>query len=144
MTASLDAAISAYTRFFETMTDASVEGFRELAAPGVRYRDPFADAKGIDAVIAYMHKWFKDMDGLRFELGDHAQVGNVVMSHWIMHFRLKKLPRNQWKVEGMSRITVDDNQKVIDQVDYWDSAPLLEAVPLLGRVVAFLKRAASA
>jgi len=144
MTASLDAAISAYTRFFETMTDASVEEFRELAAPDVRYRDPFADAKGIDAVVAYMHKWFRDMDGLRFELGNHAQVGDVVLSHWAMHFRLRKLPRKQWKVEGMSRITVDGNQKVIDQVDYWDSAPLLEAFPLLGRVVGFVKKTAAA
>lgn len=134
------AAVMAGLRFFETLTDASVEDFRALASPGVRYRDPFVDAKGIEAVVAYMHKWFSGMDDLRFEFVHHAQAGNVLMSHWLMHFRVRKMPKKQWTLEGMSTTTFDDQEKVIDQVDYWDSAPLLEAFPLLGRVVGLIKK----
>lgn len=140
MAAPSPSTITAGLRFFETLTDASVEDIRSLASPQMRYRDPFADAKGIDAVVAYMHKWFAGMDGLRFEFVDHAQTGHVLLSHWRMHFRIRKMPRKQWTLEGMSRTTFNEDGKVIDQVDYWDSAPLLEAFPLLGRVVALIRK----
>lgn len=140
MAAPSPSTITACLSFFETLTDASVENVRALASPQTRYRDPFADAQGIDAVVAYMHKWFAGMDDLRFEFVDHAQTGQVLLSHWRMHFRIRKLPKKQWTLEGMSRTTFNDDGKVIDQVDYWDSAPLLEAFPVLGRVVGLIRK----
>ena len=140
MGAPSESTVLACMRFFETLTDATVEDIRALAAPNIRYRDPFADAKGIDAVVAYLHKWFQDLDDIRFERGDSAQAGNVLLSHWFMYFRLKKIPKKEWTLEGMSRTIFNDDGKVIDHIDYWDSAPLLAAFPLLGRAVGLIRK----
>jgi steroid delta-isomerase len=136
----LDAALIRYQQFIEHLTDESVEEFRELASPNVRYRDPLKDAKGIDAAVAYMHKWFADLDGLQFEIKGYARDGRQVFSDWRMTFRIKKLPKKLWELDGVSKIVFDDAGKVEDQIDYWDTSPLLESFPVLGKVVTLIKK----
>lgn len=132
--------IARYQAFFESLTDSSVEDFRNLAAPTVRYRDPLMDARGIDAVAASMHKWFRDMDGIQFHMTRHAADDLVVFQHWTMKFRVKKLPKRLWELEGMSKVTFDDSGRVVDHIDYWDTSPLFESVPVLGAAVKLIKK----
>jgi hypothetical protein len=136
----LDKAIASYQAFFENLTDETVEDLRILATPHVRYRDPTMDSKGIDAVTASMHKWFRDLDGIQFRITGGAVDGLVLYSHWIMTFRIRKLPKRLWELEGMSRITFEEDGKISDQVDYWDSSPMLESVPILGKIVTMIKK----
>jgi steroid delta-isomerase len=135
-----DEAIARYKAFFETLTDESVEDLRMLATPHVRYRDPTMDSKGIDAVTASMHKWFHDLEGIKFVITGHAVNGLVLYSQWIMTFRIRKLPKRLWELEGMSKVTFDKDGKVSDQIDYWDSSPMLEGVPVLGKIVTLVKK----
>lgn len=129
-----------YVAFFESLSDESVDDIRQLASPQMRYRDPLTDRHGIDAVTDYMHEWFKTMDDLRFTVDHHAVDGHVVLSHWYMNFRIRRLPRRPWTIEGMSKVDFDAEGKVVQQVDCWDATPLLQAVPLLGRVVTLTRR----
>ncbi|MEQ8798571.1 MAG: nuclear transport factor 2 family protein [Salinisphaeraceae bacterium] len=135
-----DDVIATYQAFFENLTDASVEDFRNLAVDDVRYRDPLMDSQGIDAVVSSMYKWFHDMDGIQFRMMQHAQTDLVLFQHWVMTFRIRKLPRRLWELEGVSRVTFDTAGKVVDQIDYWDTAPMFESVPVLGRAVWLIKR----
>ena len=132
--------IQRYHAFFEQLTDDRVEGFRDIAADNVRYRDPLMDSQGIDAVIASMHKWFEDLDDIQFTMKEHAETGLVMFQHWTMQLRVKKLPKHLWLLEGLSKITFDENGKVIDQIDYWDTAPIFESVPVLGSATRLIKR----
>ncbi len=135
-----DDVIATYQAFFENLTDERVEDFRNLAADEVRYRDPLMDSRGIDAVVSSMHKWFQDMDGIQFRMMKHAQTDLVLFQHWVMTFRIRKLPKRLWELEGVSRVTFDTAGKVVDQIDYWDTAPMFESVPVLGRAVRLIKR----
>jgi hypothetical protein len=132
--------VSRYQAFFENLTDERVENFRDLATATVRYRDPLMDSKGIDAVVASMHKWFKDMEEIQFQITKHAQEELVLFQNWIMRFRIRKLPKRLWELEGVSIVTFDESGKVIDQIDYWDTAPMFESVPVLGSAVKLIKR----
>ena len=136
----LENAAATYLAFFEGLSDESVDGLRRLAAPEMRYRDPLTDRRGIDAVTDYMHKWFQTMDDLSFDVGLHAVHGNVVLSQWNMKFRIRRMPRRPWVIEGMSTVGLNTEGKVTEQVDYWDATPLLQAVPILGRVVTLTRR----
>lgn len=131
---------SRYQAFFENLTSENVEDFRDLAAADVRYRDPFTDAKGIDAAIAYMREWFQNMDELQFILEDSAVNGQIAFQEWTMKFRFRRNPKQSWELEGVSKITFDSMGKVIDHIDYWDSSPLLESVPFLGKAVTLIKK----
>jgi steroid delta-isomerase len=136
----LDATLIRYKRFFEQLTDESVEEFREFASPNVRYRDPMMDAKGVDVVLAQMQKWFTDFDDFQFEIKDYAQHGQQAFSHWQMTFRIKKSPKKLWELDGLSKIIFDDAGKIEDQIDYWDVSPLLESFPVLCKVVTLIKK----
>ncbi|NOR40653.1 MAG: hypothetical protein GQ537_05545 [Gammaproteobacteria bacterium] len=135
-----DEVISRYQAFFESLTNESVEQFRDLAADNVRYRDPLMDSKGINNVISSMHKWFEDMDEIQFTTTKHAQTDSVLFQHWIVKFRIKKLPKRLWELEGLSKVAFDDSGRVIDQIDYWDTSPIFESVPVLGGAVRLIKR----
>lgn len=129
-----------FQQFFVTLTEETVDRFRDLADPQVRYRDPLMDSKGIDAVLASMHKWFHDLADIRFQMTDHAQNGSVVFQHWLMTFRIRKLPKRQWELDGLSRVVVTPQGKVLDQVDYWDASPLFESIPLLGKGITLSRK----
>jgi hypothetical protein len=126
--------------FWGTFSEATVEGFRELAAPTIRHRDPLSDATGIDAVLALMHGWFKNMEEIRIRFLGRARDGNTLYSHWIMTFRLRRAPEKLVEFHGMSTGTFDEQGRLVDHIDYWDSAPMLAQFPVLGRVVGLTKK----
>lgn len=137
-----DNVYSRYLAFFENLTNESVDDLRNLTTPEVRYRDPFADAKGIDEATAYMHNWFQVFSELHFIIGDYAidldnQIG---FGDWIMKFRIRRNPEKIWEIEGVSKTTFNKDGKVVDHIDYWDPSPLFESVPFLGRAVTLIKR----
>ena len=134
-----DEVILRYQGFFENLTNDSVEQFRDLAADNVRYRDPLMDSKGLNNVILSMHKWFEDMDEIQFTLTKHAQADLVLFQHWTVKFRIKKLPKRLWELEGLSTAAFDDSGRVVDQIDYWDTSPIFESIPVLGRAVWLIK-----
>jgi hypothetical protein len=143
MDTGLDAALTRYAQFFEELSYDTVEGFRDLAAPNVRYRDPFMDARGIDEVTARMRKWFVDLDGLRFQIKGTARDGHQAFALWTMSFRIRRSPNRDWKVDGASSFVFDEGGRVKDHFDFWDASPLLEAFPVLGQVVSLVKKLAS-
>jgi limonene-1,2-epoxide hydrolase len=129
-----------YKEYFEELTDESVEELRELASPDVRYRDPFMDARSIEAVVAYLHRWFANLDDNKFEILEHAIDGKLLLSCWLGAFRLKRLPKKRWELYGLSKTVYDDAGKVADHRDYYDSSPILEYFPVLGRSVALIRK----
>jgi steroid delta-isomerase len=122
------------------LTDNTVEEIRNLAVPEFRYRDPFMDAHGIDAVVYHLHKWFQDMSDIKFIMEEYAVDNLILFQHWKMNFRLRGLPKRLWELDGVSRITFNEEGKVVDQIDYWDAAPLFEYVPVLGAAVKLIRK----
>lgn len=133
-------AVKQYQEYFESLTDETVERIKGLAVRDVRYRGPLLDAQGIDAVIACLHGWFRDLSDVKFEFGDHAASGQLVFQYWSMRFRIRKTPRKLWHIDGVSRVVFDEDGRMRDLVDYWDTGPLLAGFPLLGHVVRLIKK----
>jgi steroid delta-isomerase len=125
MDVDLDHSMARLQAFWSTLTDASAENMRTFAAECIRYRDPLMDSKGIDAVVSSMRKWFTDVDDLKFEMKISARNGQVAFQHWIMTARPSGTFVKTWKIEGVSKITFDEQGKIVDQVDYWNTSPFM-------------------
>jgi hypothetical protein len=82
----------------------------------------------------------KNLDQLRVQILGSAREGNVVYTQWIMTFRIRKAPKGPTELPGMSAARFDDRGKLVEQTDYWDSAPLLACFPVLGRAVGLTKK----
>ena len=129
-----------YKKFWDEISVEKVEGLREFAEPNIHYRDPWMDAKGVEAVVAALKKWFMNMEEMKFEILEFAPDGRVVFSYWRMTFRVKKAPKKEWELYGVSKTIFDEAGLVEDQEDYYDVSRLLEYFPVLGRVVSLIKK----
>ena len=140
MDTDFDAIVKRYMEFNHTLSDERVEGLRDLASPDVRWRDPWVDARGIDNVVAYMHKWYKVLNDIRFQTKDYSRNGQIVFLHMLMTFYVKKKPREKVEIDYICKVTLDDSGLVLDVREYWDATPALESIPLLGKFVALTKK----
>ena len=129
-----------YIEFWETFQESTLEKLRELASPTIRYRDPMSDVTGIENVIAYLHGLPKNLDQLRVQILGSARDGNMVYSQWIMTFQIRKAPKGATELPGMSAARFDEQGRLVEQSDYWDSAPLLASFPVLGRAVTLTEK----
>jgi hypothetical protein len=138
MTQDIAASLAAYARFYETLTRGRVPQLRDIVNPGVGFKDPFNDVRGVDAMIRVVTALF-DHGTPRFEVLDQAVSPHAGYLLWRCTIaREGHLPRI---VEGMSEIRFDGQGRAIDHVDHWDAgAQFYERLPVIGTVLRLIKR----
>jgi steroid delta-isomerase len=137
-----DAAAARYQRYWEALSPATVDGLRELAAPDMRFADPFNDVTGIDKVVQVLRAGFADTDGLSFVFRDRAaSPAGVVYYRWQCRFTPKRLRGAPWVIEGMSEVRFDAAGRVVEHVDHWDAGGQFYArIPVLGWLIGLVRR----
>ncbi len=142
MTSDIDAGARAYASFFESITPARIDQARTLVTEDVRFKDPFNDVRGLDKFLKILEKMFEDADDINFRMREIAGDGPVYFLRW--HFTC--LPKSQflkgeWHIDGMSVITLTDDGRVKEHVDYWDTGEYLyDRLPVIGALLRFLRR----
>ena len=116
-----------------------------LVSDDVHFRDPFNDCRGRERYRAVLEDMFDQLEAIAFtvdyaawvELGDAAPTP-IALIKWRLSARLQRKP---WQVEGCSELHFNADGLVSAHYDYWDAASgLYERLPLLGRVLASLRR----
>lgn len=131
-------ALAAYCAFYESLTPDRLGALDQLLAPDVRFTDPFNDVSGVPAVRRVFEHMFRQCADARFQVLHTAVAGQSGYIQW--HFHCGAV-----KVEGVSRVSFDDDGRVRRHVDYWDPArQLYETVPVIGGVMRFIRRRLSA
>ncbi len=129
-----------YVRYWETLTRDGVGALRALAAPGMRFADPFNDIVGLERVVAMLERMFDSLDAPRFVVVDRAASGRVWYLRWRFTARLKGR-RAEWTVEGMSEVHFDAAGRVTAHLDHWDSgAQFYARLPVLGWLIRLVRR----
>jgi steroid delta-isomerase len=129
-----------YIRFWETLSPDGLAGLRALAAPDMRFADPFNDISGVERVIAMLARMFEDLDTPRFEVLDRAASGRVWYLRWRFVARLKGRA-TRWTVEGMTEVHYDAAGRVTAHLDHWDAGSQFYArLPLLGWLIGLVRR----
>ncbi len=140
------AAIDAYVRFFETLTPETLDALRDHVAPDVRFKDPFNDVTGIDAITAIFEHMFETVEEPAFRVLHRAQSAeddSVWFLRWRLTGRLPALLGGDWHVAGMSEIHLAPDGRVAAHIDYWDAGRhLYERLPLIGPIIRLLRRRA--
>jgi hypothetical protein len=133
--------LDTYARYWATMTRASVPELRRLAAPGLRFRDPFNDIVGIDRVVAMLDAMYDTLDSPRFVIIDQTVGAQASYLRWRMTCRPKGRGGPDWVIEGMSEVRFDDEGRVVDHLDHWDAASqFYEHLPVLGTILRWVRR----
>lgn len=130
----------AYVRFYETMTAESLDRLPEVAAPDIRFLDPFNDVTGLAAMRRILEKMFAELGNPRFVVTHCAWAGPTCLLRW----RFTAMSRNdgaEWVIVGMSELEFAPDGRVRSHIDHWDAArQVYEKVPVLGALIRFIRR----
>ena len=139
-------ALARYASRWETMTPAELEHLHTWFTPDARFRDPFNDVRGPEAIRRILEHMYASCDQPRFVVHEQAACGDVGMIHWSCHFRLKRVqPQRERHINGMSRLVFATDGRACEHVDHWDAAEqVYQQLPLLGAVLRALRRRLSA
>lgn len=142
MSIDLDGRARTYGAFFENITPTSIDQVRSLVTEDVRFKDPFNDVSGIEKLVKILAKMFEDAEDVSFKMREQAGDGPIYFLRW--HFTCRPKSRflqADWKVDGISVISLTETGLVKEHVDYWDAAEqLYEHLPLIGPLLRFVRR----
>lgn len=116
----------------------SVERLAAIATEDVRFKDPFNDVCGYDALRHILAHTRRNVDDLRFIVTDVAPAGEDVYVRWDMTGRVRLI--GDWSVSGVSHIRFAADGRVCEHVDYWDAAEYFYGrLPVIGQILAWLR-----
>ncbi len=131
-----------FARRFAELDSSNLDRLGELYSTDARFVDPLHEIRGTAAMRRYFGELYANVRDLRFDFYGFDQVreGEGYL-RWTMSYRHPRLAGGRLiRVEGCSHLLWQDG-KVYRHRDYFDAGALLyEHLPLLGRVIAWLKR----
>lgn len=127
--------------FFETLHEGvSIESFDMIYDDAVIFKDPFNEVNGIRAVYGIFEHMYRTLDHPRFIIKEYIDKQDIVYVKWEFIFAFKGAKKEN-RFEGVSRMQINAEGKIISHVDFWDAAEhMYEKMPILGSVLRFIKR----
>lgn len=130
--------LSALADWYEALTPESLASIGDHYAADARFKDPFNEVHGIDAIRRVFAHMFATLREPRFRVTDRVADERGALLVWEFRFGAG---RREYLVRGASHLRFDALGKVAYHRDYWDTAEELYAkVPLLGALMRALRR----
>ena len=135
---------AAYIACLEALTPERLPKLSGHLASQARFRDPFNDVVGREAVIRVFSKMFEDVTDIEFSARDLVCSGAVCFFAWTLRCRLRR-NRKALTLKGVTELRLDDEGRIAAHIDHWDAAGQLYAkLPLLGWILNRLRHRLSA
>lgn len=126
-----------YIDNLEKLNEDNLMALAALLAEDVRFRDPFNDVKGLDAMLKIFRHLFENVDDVSFEVLHALSREETLMMEWSFGGVLRGQP---WRFDGMSLVRFGRDGRVVEHLDYWDSGEhFFQRLPLVGLVIAWLR-----
>ncbi|WP_193170649.1 nuclear transport factor 2 family protein [Nisaea nitritireducens] len=133
--------LAAYAACFEALTPDRLETLSVLLSDEVRFRDPFSDVQGRQAVLGIFRHMFEAMEEPVFKVLDQAVGKQACYLKWRFSGRIKGAGRREIEITGMSEVTFDEKGLVASHIDHWDAASQVFGLfPVLGPLLRWLGR----
>ncbi|MCX7893052.1 MAG: nuclear transport factor 2 family protein [Burkholderiales bacterium] len=130
--------LDAVVAWFETLSPESLARIGSIYAPDARFKDPFNDVRGTEAIRRVFAHMFVQVADPRFRVTERWQHERGALLLWDFTFRSRGATHT---VRGASHLGFASDGRIAWHRDYWDPAEeLYEKVPVLGALVRALKR----
>jgi steroid Delta-isomerase len=133
-----------FVDFFEQLKPCDLAQLGRFYAADTRFKDPFNEVVGVEAVAAIFRHMFDSLDGPRFVVRDVIVQGDQAFLAWDFRFRMRRFDRTEQCIRGASHLRFGVDGRITEHRDYWDAAEeLYEKLPVLGALMRWLKRRAA-
>jgi ketosteroid isomerase-like protein len=138
-----DARVARLVARFEALAPSDLPRLAELYADGARFKDPFHDVRGVDAIAGVFAHMFAALDAPRFVVRDIVVDGDQCFLTWDFLFRMRRFAQGEQCIHGGSHLKLAADGRIAEHRDYWDAAEeLYEKLPGVGALMRWLKRRA--
>jgi steroid delta-isomerase len=139
------AAADRIVRWFETLTPHSLTALGECYTPDATFKDPFNEVQGLDAIRDIFNHMYRALNEPHFIVTGRLVDGGQCFLTWEFRFRFKRFDTQTLQtVRGGSHLLLADDGRIRVHRDYWDAAEeLYEKLPVLGRLMRWLRRRAN-
>ena len=138
----LDTTVQRLVHFFERLTPQDLTRISEFYALDARFKDPFNEVQGQNAIQHIFAHMFESLDEPHFIITERIVQNQQCFLVWDFRFRFKRFDTTSWQtVHGGTHLVFNDLGRVTLHRDYWDAAEeLYEKLPLVGGLMRWLKR----
>lgn len=145
LSSAMDARVTRVVYFFETLTPQSVPALDHLYDAQARFKDPFNDVQGLEAVKKIFEHMFVALISPRFVVTGRVVQGSQCFLTWEFRFCFRNFKQGTEQVIlGASHLVFSEQGLVTVHRDYWDAAEeLYEKLPLVGALMRWLKKRAN-
>lgn len=128
------------SHFFESLHEStSVDAFRAIYDDAVIFKDPFNEVEGVSAVHEIFAHMYDNLEKPRFVINEYIGTQHTAYVKWDFIFAFKG-EKKEKHFEGVSRLEISAEDRVISHTDYWDAAEhIYEHLPLVGSLLRFIK-----
>lgn len=132
--------------YWEGLTPEAVARIAEVYAPDAYFRDPFNEARGLEALRRVFGHMYASLEDPRFRVIEAIGGGDAAVLLWDFEFRVRAWqPGKVRRIHGATHVRFAPDGRVAYHRDYWDAAGELYAqLPLVGPLARFLARRFSA
>ena len=133
-----------FVAFFEQLRREDLPRLGRFYAADTRFKDPFNEVVGVEAVAGIFGHMFANLDGPRFEVRDLIVQSDQAFLSWDFVFRMRRFNRAEQRIRGGSHLRFGPDGLITEHRDYWDAAEeLYEKLPVLGGLMRWLKKRAA-
>ncbi|CAG36875.1 nuclear transport factor 2 family protein [Desulfotalea psychrophila] len=127
---------------YQKLNAHNLETLKNIYRDDVQFIDPAHEVNGIANLTEYFASLYKNIDSIYFSFNEPVVVENYGYVSWKMTFSHKSLAGGKpITIDGMTHLKFDEHNKVYYHRDYFDlGAMLYEHVPLLGRIITWIKK----
>ena len=108
-----------FIAFFSHLTPQTLGQIKTIFATEARFKDPFNDVNGVDAITNVFDHMFSTTEQPTFIVNQYASNNQHLFLQWDFMFIKDK---QEWKIEGSSMVRFNDDDAVEEHIDYWDPA----------------------
>ncbi len=127
-----------YRQFLETLSPQTLGQLGDHVTGDVRFRDPFNDVRGVEAMTAVFDHMFNAVRDVSFHVNHAVAQGDTCMMSWTFKGVLGNRP---WTFDGASVIRFSEDGRVAEHIDHWDAArDFYERLPVIGHLLAWIRR----
>lgn len=124
--------------WYQSLSPASLHQVAELYSPDARFKDPFNEVQGTEAIEAIFKHMFEATQSPRFVIDECTQQGRVAFARWNFYFTLRS---RDFCIHGVSRLQLTEDGRVQDHRDYWDTGEeLFQKLPYVGGLFRLMGR----
>lgn len=133
--------IQKFKTTYQSMNLETIDSVNDIYHPEIEFVDPFHKVSGLNNLAEYFTRLYQNLDSIEFVFGKTVTSKQEAYISWnmkLIHPRLKS--GKEISLDGISFLKFSDDNKIIFHRDYFDGGAMLyENVPVIGRIVRWLK-----